>query len=708
MADGAHDDGSVLDIVLAVLALPLWATFELYDAYEYSESKLSDADFENTKTLWDEVQVLSKNHDTSRLHIEVVSDAYNECVSKGLFENLPPTYFITQLFYLVEALSAMDGLLHIPPVEWDKFDELTLVEKVKLRNYLRMQKHSYKNFPVVSSKWKDIVKFMVKILFTHLPSSFYTDDEPHGIQVPLISLYDDPKSIVGQIVWLFALKEEIRETAIFRPIRAQLEANLERNKNIFPSNSDCLPEQLVDIYLKGTPFEKLMKMSTPFTIPLSARMEHMHVVAPTGTGKTVLLQGFIQQDLELVIRGEASLIVMESNRDLFKSIERLKVFGKGEPLEGKLVLIDVEDVEYPTSLNLFDLGLGNFDTDNARDKEALRNATTSMLDYIFRALLGAELTSRQSTLFNFAIQLLLEIPNATLDTLIDLMEATDSSDFQKYINQLDRDGQKYFESRFFNSKNKLVYSTKSQVVDRIFAIKRNRVLSNMFSAPKTKLNFFEEMGQGKVILVNASKSLLQEEGVELFGRFILALVLLATEQRQMLPQEQRLPVYFYMDEAQDFIRNDEKLPTILDQARKNKLGMVVAHQRLEQLEPPVLNALMGNTAIKFASNLADTNANTMARNMRTTTDFITRQPKHSFASFVRGVTDAAVSLSIPFIDLSRYPKMSNEDYSHLLDENRRKFTGSLEVVEPVELMVAEDGQDYSVDPDDSGDESSEW
>jgi hypothetical protein len=86
------------------------------------------------------------------------------------------------------------------------------------------------------------------------------------------------------------------------------------------------------------------------------------------------------------------------------------------------------------------------------------------------------------------------------------------------------------------------------VVDRLFAIKRIRALSRMFSSPKTKLNLFDAMSGGNVILINAPKSLLQEDGVEIFTRFFLANILLAAEKRQLLPQAARLPTFLYIDE----------------------------------------------------------------------------------------------------------------------------------------------------------------
>lgn len=103
--------------------------------------------------------------------------------------------------------------------------------------------------------------------------------------------------------------------------------------------------------------------------------------------------------------------------------------------------------------------------------------------------------------------------------------------------------------------------------------------------------------------INAAKSLLQEDGVEVFGRFFLASILLAAEKRQLLAKDDRLATFVYIDECQDVLRRDEKITVLLDQARKFRVAMIMAHQRVEQLTPPVVSALMGSTAIKFAAQL---------------------------------------------------------------------------------------------------------
>ena len=453
-------------------------------------------------------------------------------------------------------------------------------------------------------------------------------------------------------------------------------------------------------YMFGTgQFSILKGLKMTYAIPVSSRFEHMWVVAPPGAGKSTLLSGFINRDMDAVARGECSVIVMESNRDLVKSIERLARFAPGGDLAGRLVSIDVEDVEFPVALNLFDMGLDDI-TASLRDKEALYNSTVSMLDYVFRALLGAELTSRQSTLFNFTIQLLLTIPNATLDTMIDLMQKGGAAKYSDDLKKCDDDTQKFFATKF---DAKELEQTKSQIVDRLFAIKRIRAISRMFGAPKTKLNLYEEMGKGRVILINAAKSLLQEDGVEIFTRFFLASILLAAEKRQLLSQAERLPCYVYIDEAQDTIRRDEKLPVILDQARKFRVGITLAHQRLDQMSAPVLNALYSSTAIKMAANLSDANASAMARNMGASAEQLRDTPKYHMLISVRGVTQTAVLYPVPDFSFDREVPMAPAQMDAVRQEMRVKFSTDRSGGQPQKPTSP-----AKIDPKQKNDEDTTW
>ncbi len=537
--------------------------------------------------------------------------------------------------------------------------------------------------------------------------------------VPLSDQMADMGNAIEALVLPY-YKENAEQCGLFRLLREQLDRNIHEVSGIpytlenrehpdLVLPSDYEGDNPAYAYLKDTPFLDFFDTQVPFALPEARRFEHHWIVAPPGAGKSTLLQHLLMHDFERVAQNEASVVVIDSNRDLAKSIERLARFAKGGDLDGRLIVIDCEDVEYPVALNIFDTQTSDASGLTPRDREALHNSAVSMLSYIFHALLGAEMTSRQNTLFTFTIELLLALPSPTLDTLIDIMQPDGLTEYAGYLPKLSTDAQRFFAMKF-NSKE--FFQTKSQVVDRLFAIKRIRALSRMFSSPKTKLNLFDELSNAKVIVINAAKSVIQEDGVEIFTRFFLANILLAAEKRQLISRAKRLPTYLYIDECQDVIRRDERLPVVLDQARKLRLGCILAHQRLGQMTPPVLNALLGSTAIKFAANLADPNLTLMARSMQTTPELLQKQPPFHFSAYIRGQTETALSIKVPHVDFSAMEQTSDQEHEALRATMRRRYAIDLHAA-PEKPVRPEQGDVSNPPPEPDLDNpptapSSEW
>ena len=129
-----------------------------------------------------------------------------------------------------------------------------------------------------------------------------------------------------------------------------------------PTRQSSIPDdKIAAAYLDGTPLLDLLDYHLDITLSQATRFEHMHIVAGSGHGKTQTLQHLILHDLDAVARGEASIIVIDSQSDLINTIAGLDAFAPGGALDGRLVLIDPTDIEWPVALNLFDAGLDRLD-----------------------------------------------------------------------------------------------------------------------------------------------------------------------------------------------------------------------------------------------------------------------------------------------------------------------------------------------------------
>jgi hypothetical protein len=199
----------------------------------------------------------------------------------------------------------------------------------------------------------------------------------------------------------------------------------------------------------------------------------------------------------------------------------------------------------------------------------------------------------------------------------------------------------------------------------------------MFSAPRNRIDLPTALNEGKIVLVNTAKDFLKGNS-SILGRYFIALTLQAALERAAIPEERRRPAFLYIDEASEYF--DTNIDNLLIQARKYKLGIVVAHQYLDQLQGGLRSSFAANTSIKLAGGVSDRDAHAIAPDMRTTPSFILEQRRAQrethFACYLRNLTASAISLTVPLGGLESEPQMSAAAYTALLARNRARVSGA--------------------------------
>jgi len=114
----------------------------------------------------------------------------------------------------------------------------------------------------------------------------------------------------------------------------------------------------------------------------------------------------------------------------------------------------------------------------------------------------------------------------------------------------------------------------------------------MIGQTKSTFNFREIIDSKKVFLVNLSKGRLGELNSSLLGLIITSKLSLAAFSRVDIPESERNDFYLYMDEFQNFATNT--ISTILSEARKYRLSLIISHQFIAQLPEGIRDAVFGN------------------------------------------------------------------------------------------------------------------
>src|SRR5262249_28889185 len=148
-------------------------------------------------------------------------------------------------------------------------------------------------------------------------------------------------------------------------------------------------------------------------------------------------------------------------------------------------------------------------------------------------------------------------PNPTLETFRDLL-ANGYEKYSEYIRKLPLDLRDFFENDF-NEKN--YADRRREALQRLRLLLDNETMRAMLTAANTRLHIGEATDTGKIVVINNSKARLGDQGAEFFGRFFIAQVLAAAQQRSTRRAGEKPPVYFYIDECQNVISRDEKIPT---------------------------------------------------------------------------------------------------------------------------------------------------
>ena len=295
------------------------------------------------------------------------------------------------------------------------------------------------------------------------------------------------------------------------------------------------------------------------------RMRHTYIIGQTGSGKSTLMLTTLLEDIRL----GNGFCVIDPHGDLVEFV--MKHYPK-EKIDD-LIYFDLSNTEYPLAFNPLD-GPENDDE---------RDVVTNDLVEMFVSMYGEEIFGpRIQDYFRNACFLLMEQPEG--GTLIDIMRLfTDDA---------------FAESKIRNVKNPIIAAwwnktykkmgdrEKSEIIPFIQAkfwpFTTGTYIRNVIGQPKSSFNFFDAMNQKKVILVNLSKGLTGEENSKLVGRMVAMQLKLSALKRAKLDPKERTPFFLYIDEFQNYV--SKSIESILSEARKYKLGLIIAHQYIDQLK----------------------------------------------------------------------------------------------------------------------------
>lgn len=320
-----------------------------------------------------------------------------------------------------------------------------------------------------------------------------------------------------------------------------------------------------------------------FGIRRKDRRAHMYLVGRTGMGKSTLLETLIAADL----KAGHGLALLDPHGDLAARVVKRALLKRAG---------DLIDFSPPDQL----VPYNPLRTDDATRRYLVAAGLVSAFHKVWNDSWGP----RMEHILRHALLTLAEFPGATL---MDLPRLLTEPAFRRAVvgRVTDPQVQAFWRTEFERYATNFRNEAVAPILNKIGAFLASPVVRAVLGDRDAGLDLRQVMDEGKVLIANLAKGRLGEDASALLGALLLSGFEQAALGRAELPEEARRDFYLYVDEVQNFATLS--LTDMLPEARKHRLGLVLAHQYLEQLDERLQTAILGNvgTLIAFRVGVRD-------------------------------------------------------------------------------------------------------
>jgi hypothetical protein len=335
----------------------------------------------------------------------------------------------------------------------------------------------------------------------------------------------------------------------------------------------------------------------PLALDLQARLRHVHVLGPTGVGKSNLLASMVIDDME----AGRGVVLLDPKGDLVTSIlERVPEHRKKD-----VIVLDPADTSQPVGLNPLQSAHG---VSAEVIVENLVGMFKSLYSYSWGPRLDDVLRAALLTLAGAEGTTLCEVP----------LILTNPAYRRKLVGKLDDPvGLESFWGWYEGLSDAERQAAVGPVLNKVRAFTMRPTVRSIIGQSTPTLQMCDVLAEGKILLCSLASGLLGEEAAALLGALIVAELWHATTARSGMASEHRKPVMAYLDEWQHFVHLPTPMASVLAEARGLSLGMTLAHQHMDQLTPEAKHAVLANARSRVVFQLAAGDARLMAKELGT-------------------------------------------------------------------------------------------
>lgn len=318
-----------------------------------------------------------------------------------------------------------------------------------------------------------------------------------------------------------------------------------------------------------------------FGIKQADRRQHMHVIGKSGTGKTTLLKNLVLQDIE---NGKGVAVVDphgEFVEEVLASIpsHRLK----------DVVYFNPGDLDNPIGFNILELT-------NPKNKHLIEQGLMG----IFKKIWAGVWSARMEYIMSNCVLALVDTPGETMMGISRILVDKEYRD--RIVKNIgDPVVRAFWTVEYENWTERFRNEAIAPIQNKVGQFLSAPLVRNIIGQAKSTMNISDIMNSKKIFLVNVSKGRVGEENSALLGAMIITKIQLAAMERIDILESEREDFYLYVDEFQNFAT--DAFASILSEARKYRLNLIVAHQYIGQLvadqNTTVRDAIFGNVGTQI-------------------------------------------------------------------------------------------------------------
>ncbi len=365
---------------------------------------------------------------------------------------------------------------------------------------------------------------------------------------------------------------------------------------------------------------------TDVRIKANDRMRHFYLIGKSGTGKSTILEQMIKQDLE----SGNGLCLVDPHGDLVEAVLPFVPRHRAEDV----IVFDPGDMERPMGVNILE-------AETEDEKEFMVNEAMA----IFIKLYGEEIFGpRLQNYFANACHTLMS-DHEDPATILDILRIFTDDAYQKNkIKKVTKPSVKAFwEQEYAKSGDREKQEIIPYLAAKFTPFVTNTQIRNIIGQGRSGFDFSKVMDEQKILLVNLSKGKLGDLNAKLLGMIFVSKIQMAAMGRVKIPEKDRKDFYLYVDEFQNFVT--ESFASILSEARKYRLGLIVAHQYISQItkmqgggkgtheDHTIKDAVFGNVGSMMCFKIGAQDAETMVKEFApvfSDTDLINIANYHAF------------------------------------------------------------------------------